>query len=467
MAISTAVSDERISRIVGYQIIKGDFSNVTPNLPQRVAILAEANEANQATLDLTPKEITSAQQAGTLYGYGSPIYQIMRILRPVNGGGIGGIQTVVYPQAVGAAAVAAAREITPTGTATASGKHTVVINGRTSIDGQSFDFNVVSGDTPAIICDKITAVVNAVLASPVTAVDGTTKVTLTSKWKGLTSEGLNITVNTNSNSLGVTYAVTSSATGAVTPSITDALNLFAENWNTIVINSYGEPVFDALEAFNGKPDATTPTGRYASIVMKPFIALAGETSETISDYTDLSANRTEEVTNAICPAPGSDGFKFEAAANVALLFAVKSNNEPHLDVNAMSYPDMPVPTDRVIGDMSNYETRDILVKDGVSTVKLVDNKYQIQDFITTYRPAGETPPQFRYCRNLMLDFNVRFGYYLLEQINVVDHTIANDADIVAVGNVIKPKQWKQIIDKYAEDLGKRALIADVPLCKNQ
>jgi len=243
----------------------------------------------------------------------------MRILRPVNGGGIGGIPTVVYPQAVGAAAVAAAREITPTGNATASGKHTVVINGRTSIDGQSFDFNVVTGDTPAIICDKITAVVNNVLASPVTSVDGTTKVTLTSKWKGLTSESLVVEVNTNGKDLGVTYAVTSSATGAVTPAITTALGLFGENWNTIVVNSYGEPVFDALEAFNGIPDATTPTGRYASILMKPFIALAGETSETISDYTDLSSGRTEEVTNAICPAPGSNGFPMEAAANVALL----------------------------------------------------------------------------------------------------------------------------------------------------
>jgi len=55
---------------------------------------------------------------------------------------------------------------------------------------------------------------------------------------------------------------------------------------------------------------------------------------------------------------------------------------------------------------------------------------------------------------------------LLEQINVVDHTIANNTDIVSVGKVIKPKQWKQILDKYAEDLGKRALIADVPFMQN-
>ena len=62
----SAVGTERISRIVGYKLTKGDFSNTTPNLPQRVVILGEANTDNQLTLDTDAKEITSAQQAGQL-----------------------------------------------------------------------------------------------------------------------------------------------------------------------------------------------------------------------------------------------------------------------------------------------------------------------------------------------------------------------------------------------------------------
>jgi len=61
---------------------------------------------------------------------------------------------------------------------------------------------------------------------------------------------------------------------------------------------------------------------------------------------------------------------------------------------------------------------------------------------------------------LQLDFNVRYGYYLLEQINVVDHSISNDDDVVSAQKVVKPKQWKQIIFGYADDLSSRALIAD-------
>jgi hypothetical protein len=121
---------------------------------------------------------------------------------------------------------------------------------------------------------------------------------------------------------------------------------------------------------------------------------------------------------------------------------------------------MPIPIDGDIGLMSVYNNRDAIVKKGGSTVDLVAGRYQVQDFVTTYHPDGEIPPQFRYARNLMLDFNVRYGYYLLEQINVVDKTIANDADTISVGSIIKPKQWKQIVATYANDLAKRALIAD-------
>jgi hypothetical protein len=146
----------------------------------------------------------------------------------------------------------------------------------------------------------------------------------------------------------------------------------------------------------------------------------------------------------------------EAAANMAVLFALQAQNSPHLDVANQSYPDMPTPA--AIGSMATYTNRDAIVKKGCSTVNLVAGKYQVQDFVTTYHPVGENPPQFRYCRNLNLDFNVRYGYYLLEQINVVGHALAADEDTVVADNIIKPKAWKGIIDQYADDLAGRGLI---------
>jgi phage tail sheath gpL-like len=223
-----------------------------------------------------------------------------------------------------------------------------------------------------------------------------------------------------------------------------------------VINSYGTvtSIMSALEAFNGIPDPNIPTGRFVGTVMKPFIALTGSVSDDPSAITDARLN---DVTIAICPAPLSEGLQFEAAANMAVLFSRKSQDSPHLDVAGQSYPDMPVPDS--IGTMADYDERDAIVKKGCSTVDVVAGRYVVQDLVTTYHPTGEIPPQFAYCRNLMLDFNVRYGYYLLELINVVDHAIATDTATVNATNIIKPKQWKQILGKYATDLESRALIA--------
>ena len=95
---STAVVVDRLSRTTGYALQRGKFNNDTPYLPQVIAILGEANTANQTGLTVDPIEVTSASEAGELFGYGSPIHSVMRILRPLSGDGVGGIPTVVYPQ---------------------------------------------------------------------------------------------------------------------------------------------------------------------------------------------------------------------------------------------------------------------------------------------------------------------------------------------------------------------------------
>lgn len=454
---SDAVGSDRVSKVVGYKITKGNFSNVTPNLPQRVAIFAEANTANQGTLDTNGVEITTAQQAGTLYGFGSPIYHIMRILRPNSGSGIGGVPTIVYAQAAAGGSVAEVLDITPTGVATGNGTHTLKVCGRDGVDGVSYDVAIVTGDTVAIISGKIEDALNAVLGCPVIGTSTALKATATAKWTGLSSNEINLIVDNNGDALGMSYAVASTATGSGTPSVQAALDQFGNDWVTLVVNGYGTvtATMDTLEAFNGIPDPTTPTGRYEGIIMKPFIALTGSVLDDPSTITDA---RLTDVTIAICPAPLSAGLSFEAAANVARLEGRTAQDTPQLDIVGQSYPDMPIPAS--IGSMAVYNNRDIFVKKGCSTVELNGGRYQMVDFVTTYHPVGETPPQFRYVRNLMLDFNVRFGYYLLELQNVVDHVItSNDAQVTAT-NVIKPKQWIAIVHNYAEALALRALIAE-------
>lgn len=457
--MSDAVAQNRVSKTVGYKILKGDFRLSSPNLPQRIAIIGEANNANQSELSTDAQTITSAQQAGTLFGYGSPLHMIARILLPRNNAGVGGIPIIAYPQPEAAGATSKIIKLVVSGTATANGIHTIVIGGRYGVDGTNYDISITEGDGATEINAKIENAINNVLGSPVIADDYGYQTMLETKWKGLTANDLVVSVETYGKDLGLSYVVTNyqAGTGTPTADVVTSLESFGNAWNTLVINSYGtvEAVMAALEAFNGVADPDTPTGRFTGIIMKPFIALTGSVAEDPSSITDTRPN---EMTIAICPAPLSSGFPFEAAANVCVLQALVAQNTPHLDISGKSYPDMPAPS--AIGAMSDYENRDLIVQKGCSTVDLIADKYVMMDFVTTYNKQGENPPAFRYVRTLTIDFNVRYGYYLLEQANVVDHAIdADDADVDAE-KVIKPKQWKQIIGRYAVDLTNRALISD-------
>lgn len=463
MAISTAVGSERISRVVGYQVKAANFRDSTPNLPQAIIVLGEANAANQASLSLNRKEVNSAKEAGELYGYGSPIYTMMRILRPVNGNGIvGGIPTIVIPQEEVAGAVASVSTITVTGTVTSNGSHAVNLMGRTNLDGASYSFTVVTTDTVTTIAAKIADAINASIGSPVIATSALGVVTLTAKWKGLTSNQITATIDTGDDTLGVSYASAQTVAGAGTQTVTTSLVKIGNSWDTILINPYGADVFSELETYNGTPDASTPSGRYASTVFKPLIALFGGTQSTVSAVTTITnvSARRDQVTQVYCPAPNSEGFDFEASANVASLVARTFQDTPHLSINAMSYSDMPVPSDGDIGDFAVYNNRDSMVKKGASTVDLVNGKYVVQDLVTTYAPTGEPNPSWRYVRSLMQDFNVKFGYYLLEEINVRDHAIAASDQVTTVTKVVKPKQWIQILNSYFKNLASRALIVE-------
>jgi phage tail sheath gpL-like len=469
-AISSAIGSERKARVSGYKIKKGFFDNLTSNLPHVIAVFGEANTANQAALSLVKKEVTSAQEAAELYGYGSPIHQQIRILRPINGDGVGGIPTIVFPQETDAEATATVHEWTITGNATQNVTHTIVVNGRRSLDFQNYSFTIVKGDTPTLIAAKIADAINSVLSSPVTATSALGVLTITTKWKGLTSSNLNTKFDNKGIDAGLTYAQTEQVDGAGDVDLQGALDQFGNDWNTIVLNPYGtdETILDVLEQFNGFPDEEDPTGQYSGRIFRPFVAFCGTTLDDKDDLVAITdaAARINQLTNVVCVAPKSAGFPSEVSANVCALFARIAQDSPELDVNGKNYPDMPIPDDSLIGDMSDYNNRDFLVKKGCSAVILENGAYQIQDLVTTYHPEGELPLQYAYPRNLNIDWNIKDGYSILESRNVKDHVLVEDTQVTDATKSVKPKQWKAVLSDYFEDLGVKALIKNPDFSKS-
>lgn len=468
MAISTAISNSLKTRAVGYQILDQVFNPQSANLPMRIAVLGEPNTANETTLDTAPYQVTSLKDAGDKYGYGSPIYNMVRILLPIYGGGVGSIPVVVYPQEYASGATASVFElgVTVASTVTKTKTHFLKINGRTNIDGKYFSYTVTQGENTAAVVAKIVDCINNVLASPITAASGTGKVTCTTKWAGLTSAEVNVEVDTDGDAAGIVYAITSVTVGAGTPSITSALTSFGNEWNTLVINPYGSPVLAELETANGTPSSLT--GKYSSTVFNPFMALFGSLEDNKNDLvaiTNASA-RQNQVTNVLCPAPRSKGLSMEAAANMAVLISTVANDNPQIGVGGKSYPDMPIPSDGVIGDMADILNRNFLVQKGCSTVLLENGKYTVQDCINTYAPSGIVNPKFMYVRDLIIDWNIGYNWKIIVIRDIQDKALVSNDSAVIVGNTISPKAVKALLIGLITDSASLAWLNDKQFSTN-
>jgi phage tail sheath gpL-like len=466
-SLSTAIGTERLSRTSGYEIKKGFFTNETQNLPQIIAIFAEANTANQSSISSDKRELTSSDEAGRIYGYGSPIHQIMRILRPFSDTGVGGIPTIVFPQLSEVTFTSTVFEFTITGNATQNATHIIRVAGRETLDFKPYLVNISKGDTPTIMAQKYADVINDNLSSPVTALAALSVLTLETKWKGKTSSDLKVSIDNNGQPAGITYAKTTETLGVGTPSLISGLEQIGSDWVTTVVNSYGEDALLTFEQFNGTPSASSPTGRFEGSIFKPFMAFFGstESDKEVLSFITNKVERINQVTNVLCPAPASEGFPFEAAANVARLFARTMQDTPEIDINDLSYPDMPAPKSGNIGDMSDYNNRDFLIKKGCSTVILDKNKYVVQDLVTTYHPEGETPLQFNYCRNMNLDWSVADSYRTLERIRLRDKVIIRDNQVTDSRNAIKPKEWKAVLFELFDNLARKGLINEPEFSK--
>ena len=264
-------------------------------------------------------------------------------------------------------------------------------------------------------------------------------------------------MTTGTNAAGMSYAIAETVAGAGTPSVSAALTLFATDWNTIVVDSYGilnTAVNAQILAYNG--NVNNKNGQWDPMVFRPAIYLAGSVTDstTVSADTAITIAMAKEMSIACCPTPLSLGLPMEGAANYAVAFGNVSNTTPNIDIQGGPLQDMPgiLPGGANPSQSSNYTLRNTLLGDGMSTVIYNNGLYYPQDFITTYAPVGETPPAFRYCRNLCIDMNVEYKFDNLKTALISNKQIAADADTVNVPNVVKPKDIKSALFTFSTDL---------------
>lgn len=429
-------------------------------LPRKIAIIAEMNHANQ-TASLTPYTITSASQAAARYGYMSPLHMAALKCLPTGGGGVPCTVTC-FPVEEAASSAAEKLTIAVTGTATSNATHTVVVNGNRSIEGQTYNFSVVSGDTATTTKGKIRDAINNVLFSPVTAAIVSTTLSAEAKWYGVSGGDILIRIETNGNDAGITYAVSEATAGAGLPDIADALTAFGTTWYTDVILGWDlseTDYTDALNAFNGVPDEDNPTGRYIPQQFIPLVAYFGTKD---NDPTSLTDAMPSECTVVPCVAPLSESMPVEIAASWCRAFTGVNQNDPTRSIINTQLTGVTLPVEGDIPAMQEYATRDAYVKLGCSTIIInQSNRWAAQDMVTTYHPEGEIPLHYAYPRDLSIYWNIKYNIALLENAFLIGKTLVTDNDPATGDNIMKPKLWVGIIKQLAESAAKLGWIADL------
>lgn len=452
MPVSTAIDSSAVARVVGIQTNYQDFSagGIT-QLPQRIMLAAQGSTASAYSAD--KRQITSAVEAGQVYGFGSPIHLAALQLLPVNGDGVGGVPVTVYPLEDDGSGVAAVGDITPVVAQTEAAQYVVRING---IDSAAFVIAV--GAAVADVTAAITQAINATVDLPVTAVDSTTKVDFTVKWAGVSSNDVFVEV-IGSATAGTTFAVTQAAGGLVNPDIQTVLDKVGDVWETALLNAVGgytdSATLDKIAAFG--------EGRWGALTKKPMFAITGTNESDYATLTAVTDLRGTDRVNVVMPAPDSVELPFVIAARALARIASRANNNPSRDYGSMKADGLVPGADDQQWD---YLVRDTAVKAGLSTTEVKDSTVSLSDTVTCYHPEGDPLPAYRYVVDIVKLQNIIFNLNLIFETEAWDGApLIPDGQATTNPDAKSPKMAKAAVASMVDSLGLNAIISDPETAK--
>lgn len=453
MAISTAVDISAVARVLG---IKTNFKNLRDGrvviLPQRIALFGQG--ATGMVFASSKRQVTSANDVGTLYGYGSPLHLAAKQLFPANGDGVGTIPVTVYPLSDAAGAQAATGAIELIGSQIESGAYRFVVNGI-----RSEQFSILTGEAGEAVLSRAAAAINAVLDMPIkAAVDAeTNKVVITSKWKGLSANAISIQVSGDLGQ-GVEFALTQLSGGLINPSVSTALDQIGNVWETMILNCLNIEDTEALSAYSDFGN-----GRWGALVRKPLIVFTGNVSADVDDATLIPDSRKRDKTNVQLVAPDSVDLPFVIAARQLARIVKVANENPACDYGSQVADGINPGED---GKQWDYQVRDKAVKKGSSTIEIRDNQIFIGDTVTFYHPEGEETPPYRYVCDIVKIQNIIFNLNLIFAVAEWDGAplIPNDQPTTNP-RAKKPSMAVAAIASLVDSLGLNAIISDVDFTK--
>ena len=414
-----ALDQNSLANAVGAAVRNTQFQSAAEVLQRKIGIVATYDPAITTIVDEVPVLVLSAEDAGDKFGFGFMAHRLVREAFK----GSQGIPTYVIPQAEAGGSAQAAGDIAFTVTTVVAGTVYLYLAG----DRIAVAIPAEISGTPTTGDDVATLVIAAIDAGdaglPVTAaVDGVdaTQVNFTTKSAGPWGNDITIQLNLGINEElpgGITAAITDMATGAGTPDIADALNNGLGTGDTAnelgitdLTHGYGQDsgTLAAVSTYVG--EGNDFIGLYAKTVARPFRALTGDTAAGSSGLTALivitDARKTDRA-NGIVAVPGSASHPSEIAAQ-ALGHMARINN----NLAEQSYTDTALsgvwPGDNADQWTSDYDSRDLAVKSGVSPTHIKNNTVVLQNVVSFYRPDSVPVASngYRSMRNISITQNI-------------------------------------------------------------
>lgn len=453
MGISSAVLNSARARIVGIKTIFVNLrgSNIV-GLPQRIAVVGQG--ASASVYAATKLQVTSAQQAGEVYGFGSPIHLAVRQLLPSNGDGVGTIPVTIYPLVDDGSGVVSTGDITPGGSPTEAASYVVRIN---NIDSEPFVIAV--GDSVADIVAAMTVAINAVLEVPIIAVDGSTVVDFTSKWQGTSANGIVVEV-IGSTTSGNTFAITQAVGGLVNPDVDGALELVGDVWESMFLNCMESVDTSTLGKFD-----TFGEGRWGALVKKPMVAFVGDNEVDVATAIVVPDARKTDRTNSQLVAPGSNDLPFVIAARQLARIALLAENNPPHDYGSLDATNLVPGADE---DQWTFIERDVAIKAGSSSIQVKDGVVNLSDTITFYHPTGDVDPAYRYVVDVVKLQQVIFNLGLIFETPEWDGApLIPDGQPTTNSTAKRPSSAIAAVNSLIDSLGLAAIISDPETAKTR
>ncbi len=394
-------------------------------LAYRALLIGQKTSAGTAA-DNSLHKVTSADDVVTHAGRGSMLHRMAMAWFASNKF----TEVWIGVLADNGAGVAAAGTLTVTGPATADGTIHLYIG------GDYCPVAVNSGDAQNTIAAAIDDALDLKTDLPVTSNDATNVVTLTYRHKGLTGNELDIRINYQDGETlpaGVSIAEVAMTGGTTAPTLTTLIANMGDTWFNVIAHPYTDAT--SLTAIENEL-----ADRFGPLRMIDGLAITCK-HDSLANLSTLGDSRNSPH-SVILTSHYSPTQPCEIAAAAAGVVSYYAQIDPARPFQTLPLSYVKPPAE---ADLFTLQERNVLLYDGIATIKVDASQVQLERLVTTYQRNAASSPDTSYldATTLLTIMYLRYSFRNRIQTKYPRHKLGGDGARVSAGQaIITPKIGK-------------------------